>query len=131
MSAATQLWQAPLKVKVPFAFSVNGRTMPAGEYSITEQGAHHLLVVRNFAEKKAIGVLIQAVPGKQTNANTRLEFRRYGSQYFLASLWLAGQTEGMEMQRTDAERRAAEALKNIAGVPAQPELVVVNVAATE
>jgi hypothetical protein len=131
VSAATQLWSAPLNVKVPFAFSVSGKAMPAGEYTLSEQGPRGVIVVRNFAEKKAVGVLTQLTRSENTSKQSRLEFRRYGSQYFLASVRIAGQDTSIEMLRSKAERRAADELKNIAGVQAQPELVIVNVLAAE
>jgi hypothetical protein len=131
VSAATQLWSAPLHVKIPFAFSASGKTLPAGEYTLSETGTRSVIVVRNFAAKQAVGVLTQLTRGKSASTQTRIEFRRYGSQHFLASIWIAGQDSGMEMQRSNAERRAADELKNIAGVQAQPELVTVNVPAAE
>ena len=132
VSAATQLWGMPLKVKVPFVFSVSGKTMPAGDYTLSEQGgSKNVLVIRDFEQKTAAGALTQAVTGKGAAQKSRLEFRRYGTQYFQANVWIAGQNEGLEFMRTAAERRAADELKNIAGRQAQPELVVVKMTAAE
>jgi hypothetical protein len=36
-----------------------------------------------------------------------LVFHRYGSQYFLAQVWSAGNSEGRELPRSRAEREVA------------------------
>jgi hypothetical protein len=46
-----------------------------------------------------------AVPSE----TSRLVFRRYGDQYFLAQIWMAGETSGHELP---ISRREAELAKN-------------------
>jgi protein involved in polysaccharide export with SLBB domain len=117
--------------KVPFEFSVSGKVMPAGEYQMSSAGLNNLLVIRNFDKRMAAGAVTTHPQADNVIAQTRLEFRRYGSQYFLAKVWIKGSNEIVEFQRSSQERKAAEEFRNLAGVTAHPEIVSVSAVAAE
>jgi hypothetical protein len=120
-----------VKANVPFEFSVANKVMPAGEYEMTEASLNKLLVIRNFGKRQAAGAVAVREQAGKTITQSSLEFRRYGSQYFLAKVWIKGSHEIVTFQQSSQERKAADELRNLAGVTAQPEIVTVNAVAAE
>jgi len=73
---------------VPFEFTVQNTTLPAGEYTMSAaSGSHDVIVVRNAEAKKAILVLapsnLSEYKGSQKNV---LVFRQIGDRYFLSEV---------------------------------------------
>ena len=70
LSAATAFAQGrpTLKVNVPFDFSVANRTLPAGEYTVTERNtAGQTIIVRNNnAAKFAVGATAMPLTATST-----------------------------------------------------------------
>lgn len=120
-----------IKVSVPFDFYVGDRLLPAGEYTVRRAGAGagNLLVVAGAGERAARQT--NAVEGASADA-TRLVFHRYGGQYFLARLWVAGDREGREFRPSKRERAIRAEAAQIAALGGNAEgmkPVVVEVAA--
>lgn len=69
----------PIRVSVPFAFSAGKTSLPAGEYTITEQDSK-VLVIRG-SHGSAI-LLEDSVSGEIANSSS-LSFRHTGDGYFL------------------------------------------------
>lgn len=93
-----------LAAAIPFEFSVDYKTMPAGDY-----------LVQTVATA-GNGVLIQSVDGKtsalrpsesiertQNRATARLVFHRYGQRYFLAEVWCGSDTAGRQLTKSSDE----------------------------
>ena len=103
----------PSSVKIPFQFSANKTTLPAGEYSLRcldpEVG---LLHISSSDGKATATVLMISVEGKAQD-HGRLVFRRYGNRYFLAQAWTAGTRTGLELPKSRAERAAEHELTAI------------------
>ena len=81
-----------LTANIPFAFVMDGRTMPAGEY-ILEAGtfARGTVLVRSEDRKLgAMAILAPVAAGPDENATPRLTFDHYADQYFLAQISLPG-----------------------------------------
>ena len=55
-----------LKANIPFDFTVNGKTLPAGEYIVERGSAPNVLVIRSWKTKQAAGAITQ---GCKTNAD--------------------------------------------------------------
>ena len=74
---------------IPFDFQAGGKVLPAGDYSIRQitQGSEGLLIRREDGDE-AVLVLSQSTQAKvNQTVRARLDFRRYGDQYFLATVW--------------------------------------------
>src|SRR3989454_9004054 len=76
--------------KIPFQFSAEQKSLPAGEYTveclIPEQG---MLTIRS-ADRK-VDVILSMIPAAaDAERRGRLVFHRYGSQHFLAHAWIGG-----------------------------------------
>src|ERR1700722_14261790 len=70
---------------VPFNFTVNGRTLPAGHYTI----GHDVSVPRMLTIKGERGVVAATaitVPDSARGDDSKLVFHHYGNQYFLSEI---------------------------------------------
>ena len=112
-----------VQVNVPFDFMVNGRELPAGQYTVAKvtTGA---LVIRS--EKKAVAFLVFSGKSQKGAPSARLVFRRYHNQHFLGSIWDGSSTSAQELGKSSAERKvAAELSRHLAQSDLQPETVTV------
>ena len=80
-----------LTANIPFKFDVSGKTLPAGEYTVTQVSSGGAVVVSR-ADNKASALAIAQSPmapaGSQETA--RLVFHRYGNRCFLFQFWTPG-----------------------------------------
>ena len=87
VSAGAALAQDTLEVKVPFSFLVNGRTMPAGNYTISRDGmTSSVWLIRGDKE----GAFVATVPTRGHDpAGNRpaLTFVRHENEYKLSAIW--------------------------------------------
>jgi hypothetical protein len=91
-------------VDVPFRFVVAGKTMPAGHYIVKNAGDARIRVF----SPGTTGVYVAAHAAvRSASDGSKLVFRRYGDTYFLAAVWVAGNTIGRELYRSPAERELA------------------------
>ena len=83
-----------MTVKVPFSFSVQDHSLPAGEYNIfTVLPERAIRITSTDGRHSAI---VNTLPNyaSSVSENSRLIFHRYGDDYFLAQVWTLGQTVG-------------------------------------
>jgi len=88
--AAGSAQASTLEVKVPFAFVVHGRTMPAGPYRLTDDGG--LVELQGKSGQHAdIFVLSTPASGRDPKGETpALTFQRHDNQYWLTAVWESG-----------------------------------------
>lgn len=121
------------RAHVPFDFSVKNRTVSAGDFLIDRQddrGSVWSLRHRDNAE----GVLLLATVGdtKTISSKGKLTFRRYGNEYFLATIETSACY--VKLPKSRAERNLEKQLQNdnrLAknnGNDAKPEIVAIEVA---
>ena len=130
MTAATAFAQErpTLKVNIPFDFSIANRTLPAGEYTVTERNAvGQTIIIRNNTAKTAACAIGRSLPAKSEANKPMLVFHRYGNQYFLAQVVHAGWLDGQELVQTRTERQAMKEQSNrhLAQADAKAELVTI------
>ncbi len=82
---------ARITAQVPFAFVVNGKTMPAGECTIAFDVNGRTLLSISSGEQHVFAVPIADVSPK-ARKKTALVFHQYGDQYFLTSIKREGGT---------------------------------------
>jgi hypothetical protein len=92
---AAILWSPLLKAQtaevatVPFGFHAYSTTLPAGEYTVIKDTMSGIVRLRSNETNKSI--LLMAPSRKSGNLeDSKLTFRRYGDQYFLAEIWIPG-----------------------------------------
>lgn len=95
-----------MTVNIPFNFAISGATLPAGEYYVrrTIEGAHVLIQVRGNDNSRTVYLPIHPVTGGDMQTASKLVFRKYGGQYFLSQVWIAGRRDGEELRKTSSER---------------------------
>lgn len=112
-AAAVAFAQTPrtVKVAVPFDFAVAGATMPAGHYVIDTKGAATIVLHAVDLHKNAI-VTTTGARTLDPQKDARLVFHRYGNQYFLYQVWIAGLESGRELPQSKQERVLAKGPAN-------------------
>ena len=95
-----------LKAQVPFAFVVNGQTMPAGECVIQVVGTGQTLLAIRSGKQHAQAFPILNEPSK-ANRETAYVFHRYGDRYFLSGVKREGRMSyQLRPSRIEKELRA-------------------------
>ncbi|MFN0107421.1 MAG: hypothetical protein ACKVZH_01090 [Blastocatellia bacterium] len=112
-----------ITANIPFDFTVSGKTLPAGNYTVTKGASQGVLILRNFEKGEAVGVIARSA-GNDANGKANLTFRRYGNQHFLAGV-LDG-INASEIPTSKAERKAARGNNNLA---IAPEVVTIRATA--
>jgi hypothetical protein len=105
-----------MTVKVPFSFSVQGRSLPSGEYTIFTVLPERMIRITSCDGRYS--ALVNTLPNyaSSPSENSRLIFQRYGNDYFLAQVWTLGQTVGrnpMLSQRAMERARSGSPLQNL------------------
>ena len=100
-SANAQLGANEVRAKIPFDYKVGNATMKSGDCSIRTAG-DNALVIRSSGSEAAL-TLSRSVYGKPSR-DTKLVFSKYGDEYFLAQIWVEGETSGVQLPKTRAER---------------------------
>jgi hypothetical protein len=86
-----RLGSSTIVAEVPFQFVAANRVVPAGECKVQAQTMDgRTLIIRNVEAKKSLFATISEAESKQAAANYTLVFARYGDQYFLTGIKLAG-----------------------------------------
>jgi len=86
-------------VKVPFAFVVQGRTLPAGTYRIETEDASIVLIRGEGATHAGTFVLTTPASGSDpAGASPALTFSKHENQYQLDDIWL-DEHDGVEIAR--------------------------------
>lgn len=111
-----------VKANIPFDFMVNGKTLPAGAYTVVQGPIRNTLVIRSQENRVAISALTMDVTDKG-QAQARLVFRRYGNQRFLAQVYDGYSSQGQELPKSKAEREAAKGGNNHLAQNAAPEII--------
>ena len=102
-----------IRVNVPFAFNVANTTLPAGDYrvSIVNPSSDRSVLRIAGTEGTKVMVLTTDIKG-HSKTNARLAFRRYGSQYFLAQVWMAAEPLGLATPHSRIEKQLQRQLGN-------------------
>ena len=90
MFAQTEI-QRLMTVNIPFEFSVEDHYLPAGQYVVFTVTPERSIRIASADGKPS--AIVNTVPNyaEAPSTNSRLVFRRYGDDYFLAQVWTAGQ----------------------------------------
>jgi hypothetical protein len=90
---------------VPFSFRVGDVLLPAARYDILPSGLQAVLILRGGGQQRlvTVGAAESVTPSK----TTKLVFNRYGSSYFLAQIWVEGNTRGSQFAKTQMEKEIA------------------------
>jgi hypothetical protein len=83
--------QRLMKVDIPFAFSVEDHSLPAGEYLVLTVTPERSIRIISIDGKHS--AIVNTLPNyaKSPSENSRLVFHKNRDEYFLAQVWTGGQ----------------------------------------
>lgn len=117
-----------LKANIPFSFSVREKTLPAGAYHVILDSRINTVRLDGTGAKVSCTAMANNAYATSDPRQTKLIFRRYGNQYFLAQVWQAGERYGYALPKSRAERDLIkDPTRHLAQRNTQPELVAVLV----
>ena len=91
LAVGQRIGSSTIVAEVPFQFVAANRVVPAGECKVqAETMDGKTLIIRNVEARKSLFASISETGSKQAAANYTLVFARYGDQYFLTGIKLAG-----------------------------------------
>lgn len=115
-----------LTADIPFDFIAGNRSMPAGKYTLIRTANPGVLEIHGDQNDVHVAIVVRTTQASEASAGSRLEFRRYGDQYFLGGIWTEAMMTGFEVVASRSEREARDKAKFLAGRPVNPEIVTVN-----
>lgn len=91
---------------IPFNFSLNGRTLPAGHYTIgTDSSNPQILLVEDRDD--SVRLMTMALPGvDESQKNNTVAFHKYGNQYFLSTIRANGVSMNCHVATSKQEKWA-------------------------
>ena len=95
---------------IPFSFSVGGKTLPAGEYTVepNRRDSDKVWLVQSKSGHTSALFTTMSVRSIETQEKTKLVFHRYGDRYFLSQIWTVGANSGRELLMPRQERELAK-----------------------
>jgi hypothetical protein len=92
---------------IPFAFTANNKTLPAGKYTIAvlnPSSDRKALQIRSMNGRFSSIVLTNGVIGNISD-NSKLVFERYDDRYFFAQAQIAGDSTALAALRSNKEQK--------------------------
>jgi hypothetical protein len=113
-----------IRASIPFDFTVEGKTLPAGDYEIRRISDEPTGMLIQNVRRRRDEAMFQTEPRdeRRISNHSLLVFHRYGDSYFLSEVRAAGQETAQDLRPTRAERtlRSEMAKNNL-----EPETVTV------
>jgi hypothetical protein len=81
------LFAGELEVKIPFAFVINGKTLPAGQYRVETDGAMVAIRGEKGTRGSAVAQTMTAIGHDPAGAVPALTFSRSENQVRLTGVW--------------------------------------------
>ena len=94
--------QIVLSANVPFAFSVDGKQLAAGDYEVRDAGARATLIETKDGTAQVLGIYAYAGPSKA--GDTKLVFDKIGDHYFLRQIWTSTRGQGLSVPKSNLEK---------------------------
>jgi len=95
-----------VKATIPFNFTANGRTLPAGNYTLgSDITSPSILKIRD--QSQHVHLMVMTMPGanEREKANV-LVFHKYGNQYFLSEIRSEASAINVQLATSKQEKRA-------------------------
>jgi hypothetical protein len=97
---------------IPFDFSVGDTKLPAGNYTLQRialTSSFDRIVIKS-ADGRGDSHTVMTMPNRtsEVQKESKLIFNRYGDQYFLSQVWMAGSDTGRDLFQSRNERDLAK-----------------------
>lgn len=117
------------RADIPFDFTVNNRTLSAGQYLVETASSNgmDMLRVRSATNASSVMFLTHSVQSSAAPDTGKLVFHRYGNQYFLSQVWTLGSSIGGEARECRMERtlrRAQQTSDRLARVSERQTILI-------
>jgi hypothetical protein len=110
-----------MRAEIPFDFHAGSKLMPAGEYVVHGQGP--VLWLRDTASGgPAVALITVAASSLERSGAARLDFNRYGNEYFLREVWSSATRDGRQLVPTARQKELAKR----GAVPERAEVSLVS-----
>jgi hypothetical protein len=116
-----------LRADVPFSFHAGSTVLPSGKCTINRPSSTNSMILVRSGDRKAAYVMSNNKEKGNPAESSRLVFRRYGDQYFLAQIWTKGETAGLSFPVSKAEKKVMNSRADGHLAMAEAEEVTVNV----
>ncbi len=82
-----------LNAKIDFAFSVEGKLLPAGPYEFVRDSQANLFRIQGEGKNAALATIQTRLSGElhKTPLDAHLVFDVIGDKYFLSEIWITGE----------------------------------------
>ena|ERR1700741_510544 len=125
LTAATAYAQMPgttLRTRIPFDFSIRGKTLPAGDYEIRRVNDEPDLLMISSVNNSHERVIFDTEPveARKISGKGEVEFHRFGDSYFLSEIFAGGEQTGNELR---ASRQERDLRREMASNKTEPETV--------
>lgn len=117
--AQTNLAGADLKVTIPFAFYAGDQQLPAGLYSVRNDAAHKVVILRSD-RTPGVFILANRLESLDPVGQSQLKFSRFGADYFLDQVWIGGRSDGQQIRSGKLREELAAKGKPVEMVMVQP-----------
>jgi hypothetical protein len=92
-----------MRATIPFDFHAGNRLVPAGDYVIHGQGA--VVFLRKADSGTSVSsFMTSGTIGRDRSRLARLDFQRYGTHYFLTTIWDPFSQDGRHVHQTAREK---------------------------
>jgi len=85
MAVAPAFGQDRVEAKIPFAFNVGSKSLPAGDYEV-RRILSNTLAIQNVATQQAAVALTAMAPPRKMSSEAVLVFHKYGNSCFLSAV---------------------------------------------
>lgn len=110
-----------MQANIPFDFRAGDKLMPAGEYVVHGEGPWVILRSEDSSRQTPILMTIGVIAtGDRQEA--RLNFNRYGGEYFLSAIWNSFSENGRQLLKSARQKELAK----LGGVPSPAAVALVS-----
>jgi hypothetical protein len=113
-----------LSADVPFAFSVDGKPMPSGQYMVREADDHATIIETKDGNTRVMGLYSYA--GENTKQACKLVFDKVGDEYFLREIWTSKTSQGLSLPKSKREKEVLSASRTLNGGGAETVIVAMR-----
>ena len=95
-------------VTVPFSFQAAGKTLPAGQYSVSRESNHNFVVLENKATSASFRWILSPGDAARKDSEVKLHFDKADQGYSLESIEIGKQTTPHMKQSKHSEHHPVE-----------------------
>ena len=113
-----------LSADVPFAFSVDSKPMPSGQYQVRRIGDRATIIETKDGSTHVLGLYSYA--GENTKQACKLVFDKVGGEYFLREIWTSATSQVLSVPQSKREKEVLSASRTLNGGGAETVIVAMR-----